>query len=229
MKTQAAVLAGAALLAASSTALAQKASQSAGNRKSQGQDELIEVLKKEDSPRKARVDALRVLAQVGDRACLPVVAPLLRDEELADMARYAVEPIPDPAVDAALRDVVAEAQGRPLIGAIASLGVRRDVKAVPALTAKLADADPQVAVAAAKALGSIGTRPAARALEDALPKTKDAPQAAVVEGLFRAAESLAALGQRPAAAEVYEALAQAAPLDAAKQVAARRAEALRKA
>ncbi|WP_165248204.1 hypothetical protein [Paludisphaera soli] len=229
MKTQAAVLAGAALLAASSTALAQKASQSAGNRKRQGQDELIEVLKKEDSPRKARVDALRVLAQVGDRACVPVVAPLLRDEELADMARYAVEPIPDPAVDEALRAVVAEAQGRPLVGAIASLGVRRDVKAVPALAAKLADADAQVAVAAAKSLGCIGTAAAAQALRDALPKTTGVAQAAVVEGLFRAAESLAALGQRPAAAEVYETLAKAAPLACAKDVAAKRAESLRKA
>jgi len=229
MKTQVAVMAGAALLAASSSARAQKASQTAGNRRRKGQDELIEVLQKPEATRKEKADALRVLAQVGDRACVPAVAPLLRDEEAADMARYALEPIPDPAVDDALRAVVAEAQGRPLIGAIASLGVRRDVKAVPALSAKLADADPQVAVAAAKALGSIGTLPAANALRDALGKSQAAPHAAAVEGLFRAAESLAALGRHAEAAEAYEALAHSAAPEGAKEVAAKRAEKLRKA
>lgn len=229
MKTKAAVLAGAALLAASSSAFAQKASQSAGNRKKKSQDELVETLQKSDATRKDKADALRVLAQVGDRGCLPVVAPLLKDEDLADMARYAIEPIPDPAVDEALRAVVAEASGRPLVGAIASLGVRRDVKAVPALVAKLADADAQVVVAAAKSLGTIGTLAAAKALEEALAKTKDAPQAAVVEGLFRSAESLAALGQCKAAAEVYDALAKSAPLDCVKESAAKHAEKLRKA
>ncbi|MDG3005351.1 HEAT repeat domain-containing protein [Paludisphaera mucosa] len=229
MKTKAVVLAGAALLAASSSALAQKASQSAGNRKRQTQDELVEVLKKADATRKDKADALRVLAQVGDRGCLPVVAPLLRDEELADMARYAIEPIPDPAVDDALRAAVAEATGRPLVGAIASLGVRRDVKAVPILIPKLADADVQVAVIAAKTLGEIGTLAAAKALEDALPKAQAVAQAAVVEGLFRSAETLAAQGQGKAAAGLYDALAKCAPLACVKDVAAKRAEALRKA
>lgn len=229
MKTKTAVLAGAALLAASSSAFAQKASQSAGSRKRKNQDELIETLQKPDATRKDKADALRVLAQAGDRECLTVVAPLLKDEDLADMARYAIEPIQDPAVDDALRAVVAESSGRPLVGAIASLGVRRDVKAVPALVAKLCDADAQVAVAAAKSLGCIGTAPAAQALQDALPKTTGPAQAAVVEGLFRAAESLAAQKQCQAAAGLYDALAKSAPLDCAKKVAAERAEVLRKA
>ncbi len=228
MKTKTAVLAGAALLAASSSAFAQKASQSAGSRKRKNQDELIEALQKPDATRKEKADALRVLAQVGDRECLAVVAPLLKDEELADMARYAIEPIPDPAVDDALRAVVAEAAGRPLVGAIASLGARRDVKAVPALVAKLGDADAQVAIAAAKSLGCIGTAAAAQALQDALPKATGFTQAAVVEGLFRAAESLAAQKQCQAAAGLYDILAKSSPLDCTKKVAAERAEALRK-
>jgi HEAT repeat protein len=229
MKPKTAVLAGAALLAASSSAFAQKASQSAGNRKRESQGELIETLQKPDATRKDKADALRLLAQAGDGECVKAVAPLLKDEEQADMARYAIEPIPDPAVDEALRGVVAEAKGRPLVGAIASLGVRRDAKAVPALVEKLCDGDEQVAIAAAKSLGRIGGAAASQALEAALPKTKGFVQAAVVEGLFRAAESLAAQKQCKPAAAVYDALAKDAPLDCAKKVAADRAEALRKA
>ena len=67
----------------------------------------------------------------------------------------------------------------------------------------------------------------AAGVADALPKSKDAVQRAVVEGLFRSAESLTALGQRRAAAGFYEAIAGSA-CDAAKEVAVKRAEALGK-
>ena len=46
------------------------------------------------------------------------------------MARYALETIPDPSVDDALRDALGKVQGRPRLGVIGSLGVRRDAKAV---------------------------------------------------------------------------------------------------
>ena len=46
------------------------------------------------------------------------------------MARYALEPIPDPSVDDALRDALGKLKGRLLVGVIGSLGVRRDAKAV---------------------------------------------------------------------------------------------------
>ena len=46
------------------------------------------------------------------------------------MARYALETIPDPSVDDALRDALGKLKGRPLLGVIGSLGVRRDAKAV---------------------------------------------------------------------------------------------------
>jgi HEAT repeat protein len=52
----------------------------------------------------------------------------------------------------------------PLVGAINSLGIRRDAKAVDTLAKLLADADPQVAAAAAEALGKIATPDAAAAL-----------------------------------------------------------------
>ena len=59
------------------------------------------------------------------------------------MARYGLEPIPDPAVDAALRDALGKVKGRLLVGVIGSIGVRRDPKAVPALAKRLGDPIPR--------------------------------------------------------------------------------------
>jgi hypothetical protein len=50
---------------------------------------------------------------------------------------------------------------RQLVGAINSLGVRRDSTAVPLLTKRLSDDDPNVAAAATAALGKIGAPAAA--------------------------------------------------------------------
>jgi hypothetical protein len=48
------------------------------------------------------------LAVYGSEKCVPVVAPLLADEELASWARIALEAIPCPAADTALRDAASE-------------------------------------------------------------------------------------------------------------------------
>ena len=66
------------------------------------------------------------------------------------MARYAMEPIPDPAVDSALRRA-GRLKGRPLIGVIGSIGVRRDARAVDRLAALLKEQGSGVARAAARA------------------------------------------------------------------------------
>jgi len=72
---------------------------------------------------------------------------------------------------------------------IGSLGVRRDAQAVAAMSNFLAGPDAEVAQAAARALGMIGTPEAARALEAALAGAPAANQIAFCEGLFRAAEA----------------------------------------
>ena len=99
---------------------------------------------------------------------MPALAALLGDEKLSHMARYALEPIRDPSVDEALREALGKVQGRPLQGVIGSLGVRHDVKAVDAIASLLASDDAEVAQAAARALGNIGTPEAAKAFDAAL-------------------------------------------------------------
>jgi len=86
---------------------------------------LIAVLKS-DAPRKAKADACRELARVGTRESVAPLAALLCNEELSHMARYGLEPIPDPAVDTELRDTLEKVKGRLLVGVIGSIGVRRD-------------------------------------------------------------------------------------------------------
>jgi HEAT repeat protein len=155
---------------------------------------LIAVLKSNAS-REEKAAACRNLALIGTGASVPALAELLGDEKLGHMARYALEPIPDPAVDAALRDALGKLKGRPLVGVVGSVGVRRDAQAVERLAGLLKDGDAEVAQAAAKALGRIGTQSAVKALEDNLASAPSANWPALYEGLFRGADTLAARGQ----------------------------------
>ncbi len=163
---------------------------------------LIAVLTS-DAPRKEKADACRQLAIIGTKDAIAPLARLLGDEELSHMARYALEPIPDPAVDQAFRDALGKLKGGPLVGVIGSIGVRRDAEAVPALSKLLHD--PQAAQAASRALGSIGNVEAAKALTRALlADSTDANALARYEGLLRCAEKLGAEGQRDEAVGIYD-------------------------
>lgn len=166
---------------------------------------LIAILKSE-ATQKEKADACRELARIGTRDAVAPLAALLTDEKLSHMARYGLEPIPDPAVDAALREALGKVKGRLLAGVIGSLGVRHDVKAVEPLTKFLSDEDADVAQAAARALGTIGTSDAAKALQGAVSKVSAANQLAFCEGLLRCAEALAAKGQKNEAIAIYDQL-----------------------
>lgn len=166
---------------------------------------LLAVLKS-DAPQKDKADACRELARVGTKAAVPVLAALLADEKLSHMARYGLEPIPDPSVDAALREALGKLKGLPLAGVIGSVGVRHDAQATGALAAFLSNEDAVVAHAAARSLGRIGTPEAAQALAAALAKAPAGNQLALCEGLFRAAETLAAGGQKDKALAAYDGL-----------------------
>lgn len=152
------------------------------------EDKLIGLLKS-DAPLKDKADACQELARVGTGAAVPALASLLADEQLSPMARFALEPIADPSVDAALREALGKLKGRLLVGVIHSLGVRKDTQAVAPLAQFLADPDPAVAQAAARALGRMGGS-AAPVLERAVSSVSPVSQLAVCEGLLRCAETM---------------------------------------
>lgn len=167
--------------------------------------QLIAVLKS-DAPLKDKADACRELGVIGTKECVPVLATMLADENQNHIARYALEPNPDPSVNEVLRAALATAKGRPLVGVIGSLGVRRDAQAVGSLAPLLLDADADVAQAAARALGKIGGVPASMVLSVAVEQASAGNQLAFCEGLFRCAESFSATGDRAHAQEVYDVL-----------------------
>ncbi|MFH1718399.1 MAG: HEAT repeat domain-containing protein [Planctomycetota bacterium] len=167
---------------------------------------LIAVLKSADASHKEKADACRGLALIGTGKSVATLASLLGNEELSHMARYALEPIPDPAVDQAFRDALGKLKGKPLVGVIGSIGVRRDAQAVGALTTMLRASDAEVTHAAARALGNIGNSAAVTALQRQLANASSADKLHICEGLFRCAETLSAGGQKQEAVGIYDQL-----------------------
>ena len=170
---------------------------------------------------KEKADACRALIQQGTAAAVPALAGLLPDPELGHRARLALEAIPEAAAGQALRDALDHLSGRALAGVMDAVGARRDGAAVPALARRLADADGEVADAAARALGQIGGRDAADALRAALSRGPTVRRQALAEAClvcaerqdgWRAAQRARGLREAVVAAEVSEPVKRAAQL-----------------
>jgi HEAT repeat protein len=172
------------------------------------QSELIAVLKS-DAPKGEKAITCKQLAICGTEECIPVIAPLLADKELASWARIALEAIPGPAADAALRDALDKLEGRLLIGVINSIGVRRDIGAVDNLVRRLDNTDSDVASAAAVALGHIGGGQSAKALIQCLSEAPVGVRSAIAEGCILCAEWFLARSRTGEAISLYDMVRQA--------------------
>jgi HEAT repeat protein len=164
---------------------------------------LISVLQS-SAPQAEKAITCKQLAIYGTKDAVPALAPLLSDPELASWARIALEAIPDPAADAALRGAMDKVQGNLLIGVINSIAVRRDPKAVSDLVKKLKDQDPSVVSAAAVALGRIGGSEAAKALTQSLSAAPEAARSEVAQGCILCAEQFLTQGKLAQAVELYD-------------------------
>ena len=129
---------------------------------------LVAMVKDPSSTVFQKAIACKKLAFIGGRDAIAPMAALLNHPELACYARFGMEPNPDPLVDESLRAALPKLSGRLKIGVINSIGVRKDAKALDALTKLIDDSDPQIACAAAASVGMIGGVQAARALQAAL-------------------------------------------------------------
>jgi len=101
---------------------------------------------------------------------------------------------------------MAKLKGPLLVGVINSIGQRSDAACTDELTKLLHDHDPEVAAAAAAALGRIGGPAAAKTLQQALGHAKGPVLAAVGDGCLVCAEGLLAQGNRDQALALYTAL-----------------------
>jgi len=193
-----------ALIAAVTSALADRTTAAdAKNPAGDQEQKLIKVLQSNAPPQDKAIPC-KQLALCGTKDAVPALAALLTDKELASWARIALEAIPDPAADEALREALGKVQGRLLVGVINSIGVRRDAKAVDALAQRLSDADADVASAAAVALGRIGGDAAAKKLEPLLAGSPGAVRSAVAEGCVLCAEKCLAEGKPAEAVKLYD-------------------------
>lgn len=150
--------------------------------------------------RDARDYICRKLMLIGSAASAPALAALLAKPEDSHMARYALERIPGEEATEALREALEKAAGVLKIGMISSLGSRGDEGSVPQLAKLLSASDHQVACAAAKALGAIGTATAARALATV---SSDAVRQDATNASLACAEKLLAAGEKAKALAIY--------------------------
>ena len=164
---------------------------------------LIAVLQSNAAPQEKAITCKR-LAICGTEAAVPALAALLSDEQLASWARIGLEAIPAPAAAAALRDAAGKLQGKLQLGAINSIGTRRDEKAVEWLSQQLPKADPALQAAAAAALGRIGGEQAAQALGQALTSATETTLPALCEGYLRNADIFITQGKHAQAAAIDE-------------------------
>lgn len=197
------------VVTASTVALGQGGNTAADNQNPKEREaKLIGVLQSDAPPAEKAITCKR-LAVYGTKDAVPALAPLLLDKELSSWARIALEAIPGPAADEALRSALAKAQGRLLVGVINSIAVRRDAQAASGLVAKLKDSDADVASAAAVALGRIGGDQAAKVLEQSLAEAPALVRPAVAEGCILCAERSLAEGKSADAVKLYDTMRQA--------------------
>jgi len=187
-------------------------------KKAQMAERLGTILAEPKTPYAARVWICQQLLLVGTEAQVPILVTMLDGPETAEIARFTLDAIPGEASLAALRGCLTKLQGMPLVGAINSLGLRRDAKSVPALARLVGGAsvpreatrdgdvppttDMMLAAAAAEALGKIGNAEAAAALAKAEVPPK--AMGALQDAQLRCAQLLAVGGDAATAAALFQ-------------------------
>ncbi|MCK5173112.1 MAG: HEAT repeat domain-containing protein, partial [Planctomycetes bacterium] len=148
----------------------------------------------------------RQLSIIGTKESTGTLAAMLNNPATSDMARYALERIPDDAAGDALRRVVRFVHGNAKTGVITSLGVRRDAKSVPVLAGFITNSDEQVARATLAALGQIGNSEAAKVLSEAREKVSGDLKRAALDAYLVCAGGVLAGGDWSQALSMYREL-----------------------
>jgi len=180
---------------------------------------LIEVLQKADTSDNDKITACQNLGWCGTRAAIAPLTALFTSEKahLRHAARYGLEMIPDPAVEAAFCESAGRLAGPALVGVIQSMGNLKPTQsrrsrwaafmglfqsadsgryacAVALLRDRMSDSDKDVAVAATQSLGKLAKPEAMAALKERLGKCP-----CVAEAYLNGARKLASVSPSKAA------------------------------
>ena len=166
---------------------------------------LLDVLRS-DATIAAKRGVCKRLGLIAGERSVPVLAAMLLQPETSDMARYSLERMPLPSVDAALRNALGRTAGLVRVGVIHSIGNRKDDRAVPALGDLLRDGDEAVAAAAAWALGRIGGAEAIRHLASHRNSARSRFRQEVLDAYLICARRLASEGRKNEAKAMFKEL-----------------------
>ena len=171
-------------------------------------EDALDRLLDSDATRDGKEAVCRELSVIGSEHSVPVLARLLGQPPIAEMARYALERIGGPAADAALLNALPNAVGDTRIGIVYTLGRHRARTAVQELKEMLGSPDATLASAAADALASIADAPAQAALNAALDKATAQHRVFLADALLRCAERLKESDDWQVAFAIYKRLYQ---------------------
>ena len=174
-----------------------------GSERRRLEERLLAVLRAGPSPVASEYICSK-LVLIGSAASVPALAALLADPQVATAARTALEAMPSHIAARALRNSLPKLENAQRIGAINSLAVRRDEESVAALSDLLPSRDEQLALAAAAALGCIGTEKASKALRVFWQKAPAGIQIRLADALLVCAEQLLAAKKPVDAKALYE-------------------------
>ncbi|MCH7226322.1 hypothetical protein [Haloferula sp. A504] len=185
----------------------------------------LAILKSDAPPHEKAVACHKLVYVAGPKSVAPLAA-MLNDEILSDYARSGLEAIEDASASQALIDALPKLKGRLLAGAVNSLGVRREGKAVGVLltfSEKFTSGDDlAVGDAAVSSLGMIASEPAVVVLKSLISRSFDSHRTAVGHASLMAVERLRSDGKAADAEELLDFLADAFPdgpiHDAAKRL-----------
>lgn len=164
-----------------------------------------------DAGLQEKARACQELGDFGGPKSVAPLAALLNTEHLADYARSGLEGIKDPSAGRALRKALPTLEGRFLAGAVNSLGVRREIAAVPELQKLALDPKRGVAEEAVASLGLIANRDAAKTLQQVLASGPAELRVAAAHAALVAAAQLAKDGQVAGARELLDSIVKALP------------------
>ena len=169
---------------------------------------LIAILQS-DAPTFDKSQACQRLAAIGCHEAVPALAALLADERLSAYARSALEAVGDSSAADALLEAIGRLDGQLLIGAINSIGVLREARAVGALSEIVHGPDGETARAALDALGRIATPEAMEVLLWALVDGPPDLRPAAADACLTCADRNLSQGRPSDAVKVYYRVRQA--------------------
>ncbi len=172
-------------------------------RRATTEDRLIATISASEATVACKQFVCRMLRICGTEKCVPVLAPLLTDNDLSHMARYALQTLDSPRVNPVLIKMLRDAPTSLKVGIVGTLGARGVAAAVPSIIELLSSDDSELVSASLTALANIATPSAANALK----KAKITGHAAELsDARLLCAERMVAVGNRAGAFAIYKSL-----------------------